>query len=342
VTTLRAGISGSGALARAAVQRVRTHAFCDVVAAHEPDPAARAAFQRDTGIGFVTADFPALLATGIDFVILAGPCSARLEQVALAADQGVHCLLHAPMAPDPAVAAAMVAACERAQVKLGVAVQGQEDPVFEQLRAMVAADWLGGPVCVQALWAENPLLDAPPGPGDSCAAEYPAADPLLAIGAHHVHLATWLLGRPVVRVTAQGTRGLRPLPAESTAATVLFRGNVLGTFTASHLAAARAFAIHGTDGGLRLHGDRLWLRGRSEFHGDVFDYPRPGEELALPAGELRARSLARAIQHELHGRFARWIDDVDDFPCPGEQALEDQRVLDAIARAVASGAAEVP
>lgn len=340
---LRVGISGCGKAGRATVLQSRRHTLCDVVAAHDPDPRALAGFTEATSIRSTHTTYDALLATGIDFVVLAGPCGDRLAQVRAAADQGVHCLLLGPMAPDAATAALMVEAADRGGVRLGVAVRGQDDPVFEQLRAMLAADWLGGPIAVQALAAENPLLEAPPPAGDwRLDPSRAGADPLLVVASHHVHLASWLLGRSVVRVTAQSVRGALPLPADGTAATAHFRGNVLGTFHGSHLAHANAFAVHGTDGGLRIAGDRLWLHGRTEYRGDVFDYPHPGAELQLGRESLRDSLASRAAAVEPLGRFARWIDDSDDFPCPAEQALEDQRVLDAIARAAASGRAEVP
>ena len=341
MTTLRAGISGCGATGLAAVLQSRRHEHCHVVAAHDPDPAALRTFGERTGIGHLSTDFAALLGSGIDFVILAGPCGVRLEQVRAAAEQGVHCLLHAPMAPDLDTARAMLAACEAMQVKLGVAVAGQDDPLLEQVRRMIAGDWLGGPVCVQGLWAENPMLTNLPAAADwRLQPALAGADPLLSLASHHVHLATWLTGRAAVRVTAQATRGFLPLPCDSMVATALLRGNVLCTFTASHLARGRVFAIHGTDGAVRLAGDRLWLSGHTEFRGEVFDYLHPGEDLVLTRAELAPALAAQAPECELHGRFARWIDDCDDFPCPGEQAVLDLQVLAAMARAAATGGTE--
>ncbi len=342
MTKLRAGISGCGKAGLAAVLQIRRHEFCDVVAAHDPSAEALRAFREQTAIGLCTASFDELLATGIDFVILAGPCGVRMDQVQRAAEQGVHCLLHAPMAPDSTAAAAMVAVCEQAQVKLGVAVNGQDDPVLEQLRRMIASDWLGGPVCVQGLWAENPMLSTlPPAGSWQLQPELAGRDPMLVLASHHVHLASWLLGRSVLEVTAQTATGFLPLPADGAVATARLRGNVLCTFAASHLAAARVLAIHGTDGGVRIAGDRVWLLGHTEFRGEVFDYLRPREELVVSRADLQAALAAQAPDAELHGRFARWIDDLDDFPCPGDQAVLDMQVLDAMARAATSGQREV-
>ena len=88
--------------------------------------------------------------------------TSGLPQVQAAAEQGVHCLLHAPMAPDTATAQAMVACCEQAGVKLGVVVPAQADPRFDELRRLVREDFFGALVLVQATSAEDTVLQSPP------------------------------------------------------------------------------------------------------------------------------------------------------------------------------------
>ena len=58
------------------------------------------------------------------------------------------------------LAAELVAACDAAEVRLGVAARGQGDPLFEQIRRMIAADWLGGPIAVTAVCGDDELLRA--------------------------------------------------------------------------------------------------------------------------------------------------------------------------------------
>ena len=118
---------------------------------------------------------------------------------------------------------------------------------------------------------------------------------------------------------------------------VLLRGNVTCTYTASRLTRANAFAIHGTDGYVRLADDRIVLRGHTEFRGQVFDYAEPGRELTLSRSKLEPQLRHESAAVELHGRFARAIDDRDDFPCSGEQGVADLVLIDAIARAMATG-----
>ena len=338
---LRAGLSGCGAAGKQAVHAVRQHGHCDIVALHDPDADALRALQQDTGINRGTTDFRELLATGVDFVVLAGPPGVRREQVHIAAEQVVHCLVHAPMASSLADASAMLATTDAASLKLGVAVSGHDDPVFEQIRRMIGADWFGGLVSVQAIWGEDDLLRAPPRP--NCWQLQPdlaGHDPLLRLAANHVHLASWLTGRAALRVTAQAAGGLLPLAHDTAVATAVLRGNVLCTFAASHLYRSRSFMLLGTDGSVRIDGDRICVRGEKPFTGDVFDYAAPGTDTVWTRADLEPQLAKHAGAHELHGRFARWIDDLDDFPCTGEQAIADLRTLDAMARAAVSGKTE--
>jgi predicted dehydrogenase len=329
VTTMRAGLSGCHAASAALVRNSRLSSVCDVVAAHDDDPAALRTFCERAPIGAPCATFDALLATGVDFVVLAGRPDRRLEHVQAAAAQAVPCLVMEPFASDLATATAMVRACDEAQVKLGVVVPGFDDPLLDQLRRMIAQDWLGGISCVQAIAGDDHGLH-----GD----RLPRPHPFLELTARQLHLTSWLVGRSAVRVTAQATKSFGAHD-DAAAATAVLRGGVVASFVATHLANASAYAVHGTDGGFRLAGDRLWLLGRREFHGPVFDYTTPGQERVLSRAALLA-DPAHAAAHEPLARFALWLEECDDFPCPAEQALEDLRVVDALLRAVRSGRAE--
>ncbi|MCR9247890.1 MAG: Gfo/Idh/MocA family oxidoreductase [bacterium] len=340
MSNLRAGIWGRGPDGLWSAAQMRRQDECELVVAGDSEPGTRFAFTGETGIRHHCSSFAELLGTGIDLVVLAGPRRERLAQVQAAAEQGVHCLLHAPMALSGADADQMVAHCEAAAVQLGVLVRGQEDPVFEQLRQMIASDWLGGVVHVQCLAGEDGLLRTPPATDDPRLLALIANHPLLQLAAHHAHLATWLTGKLPVAATAQVAKGFLPLPADGAVATVQFKGGVLCTLAVSHLLAANQFAIHGTDGFVRIAGDRIVLKGRTEYRGDVFDYLTQDAELALLRRDVDDAAERQAGRCELHARFARWIDDRDDFPCSGEQAAADMAIFDAIAEATKSGKAE--
>jgi hypothetical protein len=168
-----------------------------------------------------------------------------------------------------------------------------------------------------------------------------AAPPLLPPFVHHtteqLQLVSWLTGRAVIRVTAQTTRVLSPTAADTGVATALLRGNLLATFTASHAFTGHSLAVLGTDGGIRIADDRIWLRGRREFRGQVFDYPADIGELVLSRAELAPALQAQAAAFEPLGRFARWLEDYDDYPCPADAAMADLTAALAMHEAARSG-----
>lgn len=301
---------------------------------HDDHAPSAQAFAAEAGIGRWTSNYDELLGSGVDFVVLTGPLQQRLQQVQAAAAQGAHVLVQAPMAADAATAREMQRCCDQAQVRLGVAVAWLGDPVLEQVRRMLAADWLGGLVCVQAISGTDAMLrtNATPTP----------QHPFLDSGAALVHLTTWLTGRSVTQVTAQASRLFSPTVDDTGVATMALQGNVLATLIASHLTTVQSFAVHGTDGGVRIAGDRIWLRGHRQFRGAVFEYVRADAELVIARADLESPLASGARSTELLGRFARWIEDRDDFPCPGEQAVADMAVIEAMLRSLHSGRAEQP
>lgn len=339
MTILRGGISGCGKRGRVAVESVRRHGHCDVVALFDPDEAALQTLGSLTGIDTRCASFDALLHTGIDFVILTGPAGGHRQQVEAAAAQGVHCLVHAPFALDAGDADAMVAASERAGIKLGVLIPEQADPLLEQVRQFLNHDCFGGIVLVQSLIGDDDVLRHPPAAGDwRRDPEQAGAGAFLRLSSGQLSTCTWLVGRPVVEVAALGSHGFTSLDEDATAVTARLRGGALCTFAASHLTRGQHCAFYGNDGYAVLAPDRLRLCARIARH-DVLDYPEPRKERSYLRSEVKSLLAASELQLELHGRFARWIDDRDDFPCTGEQAAIDQRALDAVRRSVLEGKA---
>lgn len=307
------------------VQDCGLHTACDVVAVHDNTPGTAERLAKGSNIGYATESFAELLAYGVDFVAITGALEDRLQQVKLAAEQSVSCIVHAPVAPDLTTARKMHRICEQHGVRLGVYVRGQADPVVEQLRRMIAADWLGGVVAVQSISGCDELLRS----GEVTH----RGDLFVALASDHVHTTSWLTSRQAVSVTAQTTRSFAPDLDDGGAATVLLRGNIPCSYLTSRLTRVNAFAIHGTDGGVRIADDRIWLTGQRPFQGHLFDYETPGIEQVLSRRDLHNALAAHRAESELHGRFARWLEDVDDYPCPIEQAVIDFETVDAMTRA---------
>lgn len=327
--TLRCGLSGAGPAGLGVIQDVGLHNACDVVAVHDDVPGAAKRLADGSNLGYSTESFEQLLAYGVDFIVLTGPLDIRLAQIKLASEQSVPCLVHAPVAPDLATAKAMMAICAKHEVRLGVFVPSQADPIVEQLRRMIAADWLGGVVCAQSITGNDELLRS--------GTVTHGGDPFVALASEHVHVMAWLTSRQATSVTAQTTRSFAPDLDDGGVATVVLRGNIPCTYITSRLTRAKAIAIHGTDGGVRIAGDRIWLIGQRPFQGHVFDYETPGIEQVLSRRDLRNALTEHRAGSELHGRFARWLEDTDDYPCPIEQAIIDFETIDAMTRAARDG-----
>jgi predicted dehydrogenase len=194
---------------------------------------------------------------------------------------------------------------------------------------MIAADWLGGVVCVSSISCDDKLLRT----GNVT----DGGDAFVAFASEHVHVTSWLTSRQAISVTAQTTRSFGPDLDDGGVATVVLRGNIPCTYITSRLTRAKGYAIHGTDGGVRIADDRIWLSGQRPYQGDVFDYETPGIEQVLSRRDLQNALAAHRSGIELHGRFARWLEDTDDFPCPIEQAIIDFEAIDAMTRAARDG-----
>ncbi len=149
---------------------------------------------------------PGELLERVDGVVVASANARHRELVELAAAAGVHVLCEKPLATTVADARAIVAACERAGVRLMTAFPTRWNPAVRTLEAAVRSGDLGRPVFlegvntgtmpdVHAAWFVDPALS---GGG--------------AVTDHVVHLADlyrWVLGSEVVEVYAVANRVLQ-------------------------------------------------------------------------------------------------------------------------------------
>lgn len=99
----------------------------------------------------------ALLAEGLDGVIVCSETAHHAEHVALAAAAGAHVLCEKPIEVTVAAALAMRGACERAGVSFMTAFPMRFDPSVAQVRAALAAGELGRLRAVTGInHSENP------------------------------------------------------------------------------------------------------------------------------------------------------------------------------------------
>jgi UDP-N-acetyl-2-amino-2-deoxyglucuronate dehydrogenase len=196
--------------------------------------------------------------SSVDVVCICTPSGQHAAQAIAAARAGKHMLVEKPMALSLVDADGMMAACERAGVKLGVVLQRRAEPLFQDIHRAIRAGDLGeltmGVVTIpyyrpqayydQADWRGTWALDG--------------GGVLMNQGIHLVDLLVWTMGDPVdVQATAD-TRH-RAIEVEDTlAATLRFASGAVATITATTTAAPgfpHRFEIYGTAGAIQVEGE---------------------------------------------------------------------------------------
>jgi UDP-N-acetyl-2-amino-2-deoxyglucuronate dehydrogenase len=154
----------------------------------------------------------------------------------------------------------MIAACEQAGVRLGVALQRRTEPEFKQVQAAIAAGKLGqivlGSISMPYLRGQS-YYDSADWRGTWA---LDGGGALMNQGIHTVDLLQWLFG-PVAQVGARTATRLHKIEVEDTAAAVLeFASGALGVIeatTSSFPGYARRLDVTGSEGTLVLEGDQL-------------------------------------------------------------------------------------
>src|SRR3954451_16380688 len=101
-------------------------------------PETAEAFARDHGAATTYASLEALLADpDVDIVYVASPNGLHPQHVVAAAEAGKHVLCEKPMANDAGGCLAMIDACARAGVQLGIGFQYRQHPAHRRVRELV-------------------------------------------------------------------------------------------------------------------------------------------------------------------------------------------------------------
>jgi len=335
---LRAAMVACGGVSNLTLRAARRSPDFEVAAIQDPDPAALERVGARYGIERRHLTIEEVLTDDIDFVVINSPNHLHLEHVRRAAAAGKPCLVQKPLAPSLAVAEEIVQAAADHGVPLGVTMFELSKPLHHEVKQMIRSGWLGHPGLVQAVNAHTSYLEDPPPPGDwRRDPDRVGGGAFIQLAVHHVNLAGWLLGRRVVRVSATGLSGRTVFEDETTTATLVFDGGTVGCFAASYAADLYGFTIVGDRGRIHLHPDHVVIRGVDPYHGDLIDYRDAGQEKVIPLASIQEAIHRLEPGVEVHGRFARWIAHGEPYPCPGEQGLEDMKVVDAVYRSRRTG-----
>src|SRR5215831_6380451 len=190
--------------------------------------------------------------------IVGSPSGLHAKQGILAAQQGLHVLVEKPIAISTEQSRALIGACEKAGVKLGVVFQDRFKPQIRRLRHLIREETLGRILLADARvkWYRPPEYYSQSRWRGTWQLDGGGA--LMNQGVHTVDLLLWLLG-DVVRVQAQTAALLHSIETEDTALALLeFRTGALASLvatTAAYPGYSRLIEMTGTEGTVILEND---------------------------------------------------------------------------------------
>ena len=298
----------------------------EVVGAYSPTPARRDAFAKRFGFP-VTGDLDSLADDrSIDAALILTPPRTHLALVERFAAAGKHVLLEKPLEADTARADAVVAACDRAGVTLGVVLQHRFRPaarvLAERLRERALGDVAAASVHVP-WWRPQTYYDEP---GRGTLAR-DGGGVLITQAIHTLDLFLSLTPRLTEVAAFAATTPLHRMETEDVACAALrFVNGALGSLsatTASYPGFAERIEIVGT------LGTALLTAGKVELHWHDGRRETAGEEATLGGGAdpmAFANDAHRAV-------LAEFLDALDAHRPPvnnGRVALLVHDLIDAV------------
>lgn len=315
----------------------------------------------------------------VDVVDICTPGHLHREIALAALAAGKHVLCEKPLANSVPDAAEMAAAAREAASRGIVAMCGfsyRRTPALAYARDLVAAGRLGEIRHVRAQYLQDWLADPDAPLTWRLDATRAGSGALGDIGAHSIDTAQWLLGAPIREVSAvlrtfvstrpqrtaevglggrsdaSGERG--PVTVDDAAAfTALFDGGALGVFEATRMATGRRNAnrieLNGTKGSLAFDFERsneLELYDTTDAAGEqgfrrilVTEPEHPYLTAWWPTGH--GLGYEHGFTHQVVD-LVRAIADGTPARPTFDEALQVQRVLDAVGRSAADGSRLTP
>jgi len=286
--------------------------------------------------GAAYTDYAAFLAhKPMDMVAIGSPSGLHAEQGIAAARAGLHVLTEKPIDISTAHADALIAACDKADVRLGVFFQDRFKPDLRRVKGLLDAGILGKPIVAEARvkWWRPPEYYAGSKWRGTTALDGGGA--LMNQGVHTVDLLLWLWG-DVTAVQAKMGAQLHKIEAEDTVVALLeFANGAFGTLIATTSVFPgypRRVEFTGSEGTLAIEQDLLV---RADLHkpDPTLIRDEPGDQ------DVRAASAAvndiRGHQAAMED-FLRAIREHGKPACDGREGRRSTALVEAIYSAARS------
>lgn len=196
----------------------------------------------------------------LDVVMIGSPSGLHAQQGIECARRGMHVLVEKPIDVTVNKADALIAECDRMNVKLGVCFQDRGSADFIRLKGLIESGSLGKLILVsgRVKWYRPPEYYS--GSRWRGKLDLDGGGALMNQGVHTVDLLLWLLG-DVERVYARSLTALHEIESEDTlVATLEFANGAIGTLEAATSVFPgydRRVEITGSEGTIIVERDRI-------------------------------------------------------------------------------------
>ncbi|GLS53921.1 Gfo/Idh/MocA family protein [Methylobacterium gregans] len=265
----------------------------------------------------------------VQVVYIVTPNAVHKDNVLAAANAGKHVLCEKPMAASSAEARAMIAACERANVRLMIAYRCQYEPFNREVVRISRSGEFGRPRLIQAFNGQTSGLPEQWRLRQALAGGGALPD----IGLYCLNGVRALLGEEPDQITAQvyappDDKKFAEVE-ESVSFTLTFPSGVIAQCLTSYgVHEARRLTVHSAGAEIDLENAFAYTGQR------LFVTHRSGKAVARDE-----RMLAHKNQFALEmDHFARCIQEGRRPRTPGEEGLQDHVLMEAIYEAARTGA----
>jgi 1,5-anhydro-D-fructose reductase (1,5-anhydro-D-mannitol-forming) len=302
---------------------------CRVTALSRRDIRKAEASAKEFGIPNAFSSVEELCASPqVDAVLVTTPNSCHLSDVMTALQSGKHVLCEKPLAMDARECRQMVEAAQKASLILGVAHVFRFNDSVVNIRKRIASGEVGKPVFARS---EFSFLANPDHPRtwlyDRSVA---GGGPIFDIGVHCIDTLRYVLQDEVVNISASGVSDHRSGDVEAAAALQLeFSRGTLGSVFASYRADYRT--------PLEIIGNSAVLSAEDALNVEVPVLIELHRDGALLDSATVSNDHAYAKQVD---EFASAVEGKLKFRAPGEEGWQNQEILDAAYRSIASGRKE--
>jgi predicted dehydrogenase len=312
---LRFGIVGCGSIAASSfAPSLLKSEQAELAAVCRRDPgAARAFADRFGGCAAYGSTEELLADPNVEAVIVSTPTDTHCAYTLEAARQGKHVLCEKPMARNADECRRMIAACQEAGVRLGVAYRRRLFPQVLAAKALIAAGRIGGVMCVRTHYSGLTELGAgnwriAPGIGGA----------MMEMAVHRIEVLLNFGGRPAaVSALVETVRHDWPVD-DSDALLIRFADGKLGihsTILTSPPRRDQAW-IDGARGRividpLEFHADRIHLEA-PEGNEEIRVEPLPNPYFDLPMIDDFAAAVREGRQPRCDAATGYWVQAVVD------------------------------